>query len=64
VQISKEAILEMLQEQGHDDVALRAERELSEEVDTGRDAAVLAKLGLDPKDLLQRVVDEGAPELP
>jgi hypothetical protein len=62
VRISKEAILEMLYEQGDDDVTARADRDLPEEVDTDRDAAALAKLGLDPEDLLQRVVGEEAPE--
>ncbi len=63
MRISKEVLLEMLHEHGEDDLAARADREFLEEVNTDRDAAALAKLGLDPMDLLQRVADEGIPEL-
>jgi hypothetical protein len=52
MEIPKDKILELLRERGDHDKASQAEQELPEQVDPDRDAGLLSKLGIDPKDLL------------
>ena len=52
MQIPKDQILELLRSRGDNDKASQAEGELPDQVDTERDAGLLDKLGIDPKDLL------------
>jgi hypothetical protein len=52
MQIPKDKILELLRSRGDNDKASQAEGELPDQVDTERDAGLLDKLGIDPKDLL------------
>jgi hypothetical protein len=61
--IHKDRILELLREGGDEQTVSRADRELPDPVDTERDRAVLEQLGLDPKELLQKISGEGIPEL-
>ena len=63
MRITREKIVEMLNNEGQADKASRAERELPDEVDIERDQGVLDELGLDPKELLQRFAGEGIPGL-
>ncbi|WP_217924532.1 hypothetical protein [Miltoncostaea oceani] len=52
MKIPKDQIIELLQGRGDGDRAELARGELPDEVDTDRDAGLLAKFGVDPKDLL------------
>jgi hypothetical protein len=52
VEIPKDKILELLRQRGDNDRAAEADRELPDQVDTDRDAGLLSKFGVDPKDLL------------
>lgn len=63
MQIPKDRILEMLRTDGDETTAGQADRDLPDEVDTERDHEALSKLGLDPKDLLQKIDGVGIPKL-
>jgi hypothetical protein len=63
MQMTRDRIVAMLRDEGHGERADRAERELPEEVDAERDAGLLERLGLDPKELVQRIAGEGIPRL-
>jgi hypothetical protein len=63
MQITKDKILEMLRESGDEAKAGQADRALPDEVDTERDAAALENLGLDPKEVHQKLTGEGIPRL-
>jgi hypothetical protein len=63
VQLSKERIVEMLRDQGDGQRADRAAQELPDDVDADRDGELLERLGIDPKELLQRLAGEGIPRL-
>ena len=52
MQINKPQIIELLMSRGKNDEASRAESELPDQVDTDKDAGLLSKFGIDPKDLL------------
>ena len=53
--IDKEQILQLLRSQGDDAKAQQADQELPGEVDTDRDAGLLAKFGIDPMDLVKKL---------
>jgi hypothetical protein len=55
VQIDKSQILDLLRQQGDDDKAQQADRELPQQVDTDQHADLLQKLGIDPQDLLGKL---------
>jgi hypothetical protein len=52
MEIPKDKILELLQQQGKDDQVEPARDELPDQVDPERDSGLLAKFGIDPQDLL------------
>ncbi len=52
MEIPKDKILEMIKGRGDDAQAQQAAGELPEQVDTDRDQGLLAKFGIDPKDLI------------
>ncbi|WP_181779057.1 hypothetical protein [Pseudonocardia pini] len=52
MEIPKDKILEMIKSRGDQDQAGQAEQELPENVDTDKDQGLLAKFGIDPKDLI------------
>ena len=52
MQIDKQQIIDMLKNRGDHDKAEQAEKELPDQVDTDQHADLLAKHGLDPKDLM------------
>ncbi len=54
MQIDKETVLSMLREQGKEQQAEEASRELPDEVDTERDAGLLQRFGIQPEELLSR----------
>ena len=53
--IDKDQILQLLRSQGDDDKAQQADQELPGQVDTDRDAGLLAKFGLDPMELIKKL---------
>lgn len=53
--IDKSQIIALLKDRGDHDKATEAESELPDQVDTDRDQGLLAKFGLDPKDLLGKL---------
>jgi len=52
MEIPKDKILDMLRERGADDKVQQAEQELPDQVDPQQHGDLLAKLGIDPQDLL------------
>ena len=52
MEIPKDKILDLLRQKGADDKVAQAEQELPDQVDTEQHQDLLAKLGVDPKDLL------------
>ena len=63
MEVNRDRIVELLREEGEGERAARAERELPEVVDIERDAGLLEGLGLDPKEVLQKISGEGIPKL-
>jgi hypothetical protein len=55
MQIDKSQILDLLRSQGDDQKAEQADRELPGQVDTDEHAGLLAKLGLDPMELISKL---------
>jgi len=55
VEIPKDKILELLQQQGKSDQVDQARQELPDQVDPERDSGLLAKFGIDPQDLLGKL---------
>ncbi len=53
--IPKDKILELLQQQGKSDQVDQARQELPDQVDPERDSGLLAKFGIDPQDLLGKL---------
>ena len=60
MQIPKEQILELLKSRGRGDQAAQAAGELPDQVDTDNDGGLLAKFGIDPKDLTGSLGDLGS----
>ena len=54
MEIPKDKILELLEQQGKDDQVEPAREELPDQVDPERDSGLLAKFGIDPRDLLAK----------
>ena len=52
MEIPKDKILEKIKSRGGNDEADKAKAELPEQVDTDKDKGLLAKFGIDPKDLI------------
>lgn len=55
MKIDKAQIIEFLKSQGEQDKAGQAEADLPDQVDTDRDANLLQKYGIDPKELLGKL---------
>jgi hypothetical protein len=55
VEIPKDKIIEFLKERGDHDKAAQAEQELPDQVDHEQHSDLLAKHGIDPKELLGKV---------
>jgi hypothetical protein len=54
MEIPKDKILELLQQQGKNDQVDQAREELPDQVDPEHDSGLLAKFGIDPQDLLAK----------
>ncbi len=54
MQIDKETVLNLLREQGKEEEANEASRELPDEVDTDQDTGLLERFGIHPEELLSR----------
>jgi hypothetical protein len=54
MEIPKDKILELLQQQGKNDQVDQARQELPDQVDPEHDSGLLAKFGIDPQDLLTK----------
>lgn len=52
MQIDKDQIISLLRQRGDDAKADQAQQELPGQVDTEKDSGLLAKLGIDPSELL------------
>ena len=63
MEIPKDKILELLKQQGKNDQVGQADQELPDQVDTERDAGLLQKFGLEPKDLLSKLGGGNIPGL-
>ena len=63
MEIPKDKILDLLREQGKDDQVGQADQELPDQVDTERDAGLLQKFGIEPKDLLSKLGGGNIPGL-
>lgn len=55
MQIPKDKILEMLQQQGKSDKLEQAKQELPDQVDPEQHAGLLQKLGLKPEEVLSKL---------
>jgi hypothetical protein len=55
MEIPKQQILELLQQQGKGDQVGQADQELPERVDTDQHAGILEKYGLDPAEILSKL---------
>ena len=52
MQIDKNKIMDMLRSKGDQPTTEQADKELPDKVDTDKDSGLLAKLGINPKDLM------------
>jgi hypothetical protein len=59
VQIDKSQILDLLRSQGQHEQAAQADQELPDSVDTEQHAGLLGKFGLDPQDLIGKLMGGG-----
>lgn len=59
MQFDKSQILDLLRQQGDDEKAQQADRELPSKVDTEEHAGLLSKLGLDPQTLIAKLAGGG-----
>jgi hypothetical protein len=55
MEIPKQQILDLLQQQGKGDQVGQADQELPERVDTDQHAGLLEKYGLDPAEILSKL---------
>lgn len=55
MEIPKDKIIELLKERGGDDKAAQAEQELPDKVDHEEHSDLLAKHGIDPKELVGKI---------
>ena len=55
MEIPKDKILELLRERGDEDKAAQAEQELPDTVDHEQHSDLLAKHGIDPKELIGKI---------
>lgn len=55
MKVDKAQIIKFLKSQGEQDKAGQAEADLPDQVDTDRDANLLQKYGIDPKELLGKL---------
>ena len=54
MEISKDQVVQLLKDKGQSGQADQATTELPDQVDTDKDAGLLSKFGIDPKELLSK----------
>jgi hypothetical protein len=59
VQVDKNMILDLLRERGQQDQVAQADQQLPDQVDTDQHANLLQQFGLDPQELIQKVMGGG-----
>ena len=59
MQVDKSEVLDLLRQRGDDGKVQQADQELPSTVDTEQHGGILAKLGLDPADLVQNLAAGG-----
>jgi hypothetical protein len=59
MQFDKSQILDLLRQQGDNDKAEQADRELPDQVDTDQHAGILERLGLSPATLMSKLAGGG-----
>ncbi|HZD73503.1 MAG TPA: hypothetical protein VE776_06400 [Actinomycetota bacterium] len=59
MQIDKQAVLDLLREKGQQDQASQAEQQLPDQVDTDKNADLLQRLGIDPREILEKFMGRG-----
>jgi hypothetical protein len=59
MQFDKSQILDLLRQQGDNDKAEQADRELPDQVDTDQHAGILERLGLSPAELMSKLAGGG-----
>jgi hypothetical protein len=59
MQVDKSAILRMLREDGLQDKASQAEQQLPDQVDTDKNADLLQRLGIDQKEMVEKLLGRG-----
>jgi len=59
MQFDKSQVLDLLRQQGDNDKAQQADRELPDKVDTDQHGGILEKLGLNPTDLIAKLSGGG-----
>ena len=59
MQLDKNMILDLLRERGQQDQADQADQQLPDQVDTDQHAGLLQQFGLDPQELIQKLMGGG-----
>jgi hypothetical protein len=59
MQVDKNMILDLLRERGQQDQVAQADQQLPDQVDTDQHANLLQQFGLDPQELIQKVMGGG-----
>ncbi len=58
MQFDKSMILDLIKQHGNSDQVQQADQELPDKVDSEKDAGLLQKFGVDPKDLIAKFGDK------
>ena len=59
MQVDKSAIVRMLREDGQQDKASQAEQQLPDQVDTDKNADILQRLGIDQREMVEKLLGRG-----
>ena len=59
MQVDKSAIVRMLREDGQQDKASQAEQQLPDQVDTVKNADLLQRLGIDQREMVEKLLGRG-----
>jgi hypothetical protein len=59
MQVDKSAIVRMLREDGQQDKASQAEQQLPDQVDTDKNADILRRIGIDQREMVEKLLGRG-----
>jgi hypothetical protein len=59
MQVDKSAIVRMLLEDGQQDKASQAEQQLPDQVDTDKNADILQRIGIDQREIVEKLLGRG-----